>query len=265
MTVAPRDIPVIFSPPMVRAELDDMKNMTRRLAHVERTTRNPAAGESETYMAPSPWQKVRPGDRLWVREEWRVSKKWDDWAPTHLPARTMTVMFTAGGSISNHPGGGWRPDRDYPAMPAGQFPDWAGRRRASMHLPRWASRLTLIVTAVKIEKLRDISEEDAIAEGVSRLFTEEECRTAAGLIGTKPEDHGWRNYLWHGLVGQGITQKQADSWHHQFSSYKAARDSFSSLWVRLHGPGSWRANPDVVAVSFQVIKANIDSLEARAA
>ena len=253
-----RDIPAIFSPTMVRSAIDGLKTQTRRLVHVERKTRNPAIGESETYMAMSPWTKIRPGDRLWVREEWRVSKTHDAKPPTELPLRHCTVFYTAGGSASNTETG-WASDWDFPLTP-GTFPDWAGKRRASMHLPRWASRLTLIVESVKIEKLNDISEADAIAEGISRLFTEEECLTVVGLVGSKPEDHGWRNYLWHGLIGSGITAKQSDAWQYQFSGYKDPRASYSSLWARLNGPASWAANPEVVVVSFRVIKANIDDL-----
>jgi hypothetical protein len=164
-------------------------------------------------------------------EEWRVSKQWDATKPADLPARTMSVMFTAGGSIANQSKGTWAPDRAWP--PAGQFPDWAGRRRASMHMPRWASRLTLIVTATTIEHLQGISEADAKAEGIEYR---EDC------FGTWNPD---------GTMRCG----GADN----------AREAFRCLWINLHGTGAWDANPEVVALRFTVIKANIDALEARAA
>jgi hypothetical protein len=123
-------------------------------------------------------------------------------------------------------------------------------------MPRWASRLTLEVVNVRVERVREISEDDAIAEGVGRLFTEEECRTVAGIIGTKPEDHGYINYLWHGLVGKGITGKQSDSWPHQFSGYDSAKGSYSSFWETINAKRGypWADNPWVWVIEFRQVK-----------
>ncbi|TAI67622.1 hypothetical protein CWO89_02055 [Bradyrhizobium sp. Leo170] len=222
---------------MVNAELDDRKTMTRRLAVAERFYRPGAKIPADAraveggFVAdrPSFWTKVKPGDRLWVREEWRVSKKWDSTKPADLPPRAMSVLFTAGGSIANT-AAGWAPDLSYP--PAGVTVPWAGRRRASMHMPRWASRLTLIVTAVKIEPLQDISDEDIVAEGAKEAFSQE---TAA-------------------IPGPAAYM----AW--QEKAFYAWRD----LWVSINGQDSWNDNPEVVAISFEVIKANIDAI-ARAA
>lgn len=90
-------------------------------------------------------------------------------------------------------------------------------------MPRWASRLTLIVTGVKIQRLQDISEEDAIAEGVER------------------DSDGWRDYLMP---------------HTQCCTN--ATDSFHTLWDHINGPGAWAANPWVVAYSYRAISKNID-------
>lgn len=126
------DRPVIFSAPMVRALLEGRKTMTRRLAYHERRTRNPAIAESPTFIAASPWQRVQPGDRLWVREACmsdpdRFTIYRADWERYNV-CDTMR----------------WRP---------------------SIHMPRWASRLTLTVTAVRVERLQEISTDDALAEG----------------------------------------------------------------------------------------------------
>ncbi len=235
---------------MVNAELDDLKTMTRRSAVTERFYRPDAkipAGARAVEGGfvvdrPSFWTKVKPGDRLWVREDWRVSNRWDAVPPSKLVPRKMSVVFDAGGSIANQKTGTWAPDRSYP--PAGERPSWLGRRRASMHLPRWASRITLLVTSTKIEPVQEISETDAIAEGMVYV------------------DHGFR------ADGQ-----LAEGWHHNPDQaalgsnfcFPSARAAFANLWCTLHGKQSWDDNPDVVAISFRVIKANIDALEARAA
>jgi hypothetical protein len=85
----------------------------------------------------------------------------------------------------------------------------------SIHMPRWASRMTLIVTDVRTQKLNDISGADAIAEGLSR---------APGA---------W----WSGAEGQASP---------------TAVGAYALLWESLHGAGSWAANPDVIAISFAI-------------
>lgn len=231
-----RDIPIIFSPPMVQAELDDLKTMTRRLAKRLIKTYPNGRDTPPTVLVErdAPLTKAKPGDRLWVREEWRVSKKWDSTKPANLPARTMSVMFKAGGSIANT-ASGWAPDRTWPL--AGTFPEWAGRRRAARHMPRWASRLTLIVTATKIERLQEISEADAAAEGAP----------------------------WY-VYGHGVISDEEYRAEPGYQPNK--RMGFCQIWNDLHGwgpPSAWEDNPLVVALSFSVIKANIDGPEARAA
>ncbi|MBB4652944.1 hypothetical protein GGQ99_004728 [Aminobacter niigataensis] len=186
------DRPILFSGPMVRALLDGRKTKTRRII---------PQPEMTAFGWNVPWQvgggvvfsdqstpeliaaelingvRVQAGDRLYVREAWRVSNKWNDTAPRDLPPRTMTVMFEAGGSmggVSSPPVGRLRtadeypPDLSYPSS----MPKWAGRLRAGMHMPRWASRLTLTVTDVRVERLQDISEADAVAEGARTAYGE---------------------------------------------------------------------------------------------
>lgn len=174
--------PVIFSGAMVRAILAGRKTMTRRLAT-------------------SPLRKCDPGDLLWVREtiatngaaEPRIYAKGDG-HPWGSPIYRAT--FTGG------------------LLPACEgFTKW----RPSIHMPRWASRITLRVTGVKIERLQDISEDDAEAEGV-------ETRPCAG----------GKCYVDYGGSIDCLTPG----------------DSFVSLWEKLHGAGAWQANPEVVAISF---------------
>jgi hypothetical protein len=198
------DYPIIFSAPMVQALLAGRKTMTRRLAW-----RNGPAIEGGVVRVqeakPSPWQKVKPGDRLWVRESFCRRSE--------LPISTVQKPFymaTDGtGDISKPAGWPWKP---------------------SIHMPRWASRLTLIVTATKIERLQDISKEDAIAEGIERV---------------KLGPFGWRDYEW-------IDQPEPGT---------GAVASFMTLWDSIHGPDGWTSNPEVVALTFRVVRENIDRIK----
>lgn len=196
--------PIIFSAPMVRALIDGRKTMTRRLAW-KVADRQPdiIAGGSHARMSAivrrsSPWQRVRPGDRLWTRETWKPHALYAHTKPRDIPPSTVF----------------YRADDQY----APSNTKWV----SPIHMPRWASRLTLVVTATKIERLQAISEADAKAEGVERPV----------LL------------------------------HWPTSPFRSA---FRGLWDELHGEDAWANNPEVVAISFRVIRANIDSAEARAA
>jgi hypothetical protein len=225
------DRPVIFSAPMVRALLEGRKTQTRRLAWrevrenqilseaemsaLERKGWQPFDGADEytDIGKPSPWQRVQPGDRLWVREAHHRSD--DDGTPligydfaddpTFGPDRIEQRPGIGPVHLFRYSLGGWggRTSRNFP----------------SIHMPRWASRLTLTVTAVRVERLQEISDDDAAAEGVSDEWADTE------------------------VYGQS----------------QPYRYGFSALWNSLHGPGAWDANPEVVAISFDLRKGNIDA------
>lgn len=212
------DRPIIFSAPMVRALLEGRKTQTRRVykvpagSYVEQgrvwaMTDGCAFGDKALPYA--------PGDRLYVREHWRTARAYDDLAPSAMGGEEP-VKYEADGSEQTW---GW----------PGLF--LPGRFRQGMHMPRWASRLTLTVTEVRVQRLQKISEEDAGAEGIEVW------------LGYHDEDV-FKNY------GAGL----------DFSGYGAAKDSFRTLWNSLHGPDAWDANPWVVAVTFTVDRRNIDSL-----
>lgn len=213
------DIPVLFSAPMVRALLEGRKTMTRRLAW------DIARIGPEFPGKPSRWQRVKPGDRLWVRESLDLRGDRPD-----LPI--WQASYRADGAPL---------DLSVPANLAfaeGKADQRRGRFINSIHMPRSFSRLTLIVEGVKIERLQDISEDDAMAEGVP---PEKCCGIPTDACGTHLG----------GCCGQ---PEIAD-----------LKEDFRELWLDLHGSESWNANPEVVAISFRVIKSNIDSAEARAA
>lgn len=212
------DFPIIFSAPMVRALLDGRKTMTRRLAWNE----NRLAREMEVYKAqmangmhlkvhPTIWQKVRPGDRIWVKENFCV-------AAIEKHSRKPIPIYAA----------------DHRPVDGSLEPIRGPKWKSSRFMPRKYSRLTLVVTATRMERLQKISEADASAEGIVRI---------------------WRSLYRHGRMdGYGLDSTPPES------AATTARNAFWELWDNLHGPGSWDADPDVVALTFTVHKANIDKM-----
>jgi hypothetical protein len=184
--------PILFSAPMVRAILAGTKTQTRRVvkpAHKAWIEMPVTHQLGEWDKRPLPYGK--PGDRLWVRETWQAVSGND---------RARHIM--------THP----RPDRgwlEYAATPRADEP--AYKWRPSIHMPRWASRITLEVTGVRVERLQDISEADAMAEGVHYSLLEK-------------------------------IQAGQDRW---------ARHAYKKLWESIHGPGSWDLNPWVWVVEFK--------------
>ncbi len=165
-----RERPILFSAPMVRAILAGTKTQTRRLVKPQPTAMQQGwmwvckkllAGYCHTdadamvrLMLPHcPYGE--PGDRLWVRETWSPDPPIDSsWASTEwngcgrridgVPERFQHPRFCNYSADWLHGPIVWRP---------------------SIHMPRWASRITLEVTGVRVERLQDISEADAMAEG----------------------------------------------------------------------------------------------------
>ncbi len=147
-----------------------------------------------------------PGDLLWVKEPLQPS------SPSGLVAYQTTGL---------HP----LPRRDGAAVP---WP-WKPAKLGAMYCPRWASRLVLEVTEIRVERLQDISEADAIAEGVHS-------------DGSWSPDDGWLDYVNLAKDGEGFP-------------CETARDSFRTLWESINGPGSWDANPWVWVVGFKRVPA----------
>lgn len=225
------DHPIIFSAPMVRALLNGRKTMTRRLPKsqperaIGRDGKELPTGLLHIVGEPRPRvtigrvitrQEIRysVGDLLWVREN---HFRWGQWDYQSDRARKW-MFFPAADDTLRFPEqmiDGYRAPRRIPGRLAWHL-------RPSIFLPREHSRLTLIVTAVKVERLQDISEEDAKAEGCS------------GRLGPNPDF--------------------PDEWD------PTPQEEFQELWRVLHGPGAWDANPYVVAISFSVHRCNIDAL-----
>ncbi|RWQ12458.1 MAG: hypothetical protein EOR91_01335 [Mesorhizobium sp.] len=155
------------------------------------------------------------GDRLYVREAWRSEFTSEGVAPRDL-APDSPIEYIAGG-VTN------LPERTV---------HFGGRHRQAMHMPRWASRLILIVTEVRVQRLQEISAEDARDEGVDRRSP---MVRQMWLFGADKEARE-RIYL------------QACPWEYEV------------LWNKLNADRGfgWDTNPWVVAVTFTVEHRNID-------
>ena len=200
------DRPILFSAPMIRALLDGAKTQTRRVLRrhkwamadheIELEDDGPYVVAAATgCMAKIPVRFAK-GDRLWVKE---------------------THALTEGGGVRYY---------------ATDHVNDLRRKRVSIHMPRWASRLTPIVTDVAVQRLDELTEADAIAEGVRRNPTQ--------------ADKTWMIYP-EGCSAAG---------------YLTAKRSYESLMDSLHGAGFWAGNPWVVALKFDVLKMNISSVPA---
>jgi hypothetical protein len=174
--------------------------------------------------------RYAPGDRLYVREHWRTASAYDDIAPSDMGG-DEPVRYEADGAWETW---GW-----------GAALRSHGRFRQGMHMPRWASRITLTVTEVRVQRLQEISEEDAVAEGIATDVWD--MAPVARRYGT---DDGW-------FVGWPFDDSKDESV--SVPAEEVAVRSYGSLWNSLHGPDAWEANPWVVAVSFTVDRRNIDA------
>lgn len=230
-----KERPILFSAPMVRALLAGTKSQTRRvcksqpyangfkfdghdilchndylppsamLMDVKRGPHRYSTSDVEGWEVECPYGL--PGDRLWVRE-------------AHAPRadclvswqRSMTESFNR-----TQPG-----DICYRADESAR--DWVEKWRPSIHMPRWASRITLEVTEVRVERLQDISEADAVAEGIEQLASP---HADVAL---------YRDYA----PGHDSTVSPVHS--------------YETLWDSINGSGAWAANPYVWAVSFRRIE-----------
>lgn len=227
------DRPILFSAPMIRALLDGRKTQTRRVLNRARVFATPET-PSFTLTGADMARALQNADRFrhldgdgWFWEadafEWQAPAKRTGWM-AHIgygPGDRLWVRESLV-AASTDQGKRWL---SYAADGKGVWPitEWHKPRTSipSIHMPRWASRLTLIVTDVRVQRLQEISEEDAKAEGC----IPDDSSLNPNNIG--PARQIFRN-LWDSL--------------------NASRGY------------SWEANPWVVAVSFDVIKQNFDQI-----
>ena len=207
-----KERPIIFSGPMVRALLDGNKTQTRRVVKMkphhqieERDNGTPwpwmydGERDADSWMA-CPYGQ--PGDRLWVRETYYLTDNGDEEYAVYAADSDAVREHLA--SLDQLP----------PSFPADV--KYRHRKlRPSIHMPRWACRITLEITSVRVERLQDISFADAAAEGLQ------------------------------------YTSERLDRWSADGSSWHATpQQAYRALWEQIHGPGSWPANPWVWVLEF---------------
>jgi hypothetical protein len=192
------DRPILFSAPMVRALLDGSKMQTRRFFKgIEKNDnglwhiRNAGGGlisvaEADVGREAVDYLPIHVGDRLWVRETWSGHHMF-----SQTPPAQRVSFDTPDGSFH-------REDVWFWADGDPEFGDWE-RPRPGIHMPRWASRLTLSVTEARVERLQDISRGDAMEEG---------CPFANMAAGPNPRD--WYFDLWNQINGPGAWE--ANPW-----------------------------------------------------
>ncbi|MBP3063673.1 hypothetical protein SAMN05216576_10628 [Ectopseudomonas chengduensis] len=209
---AVKERPILFSAPMVRAILEGRKTVTRRVVKPAFPASvfevQPFAGDHSTWMpvrpgaSNEPWEEQirvcpygKPGDRLWVRETFARVGTTD---PGYLTYRATYPRCLPAG-LENVPA---------------DIRDAGERWRPSIHMPRAACRILLEVIDVRVERLQDISEEQARAEGVASCADD-----------LDPDGNGYSPY-----------------------------ELFSALWVSINGDDSWHANPWVWVVEFKRVE-----------
>lgn len=217
-----KERPILFSAPMVRAILEGRKTQTRRVIKHQPPE---ASVDVITFHHPDPrthywgfdgaslldWCQPCPygeiGDRLYVRETWQHSNH-----PFGPYEDDCLVFYRADYMDDSH-----GPDGE--KSPEGKYREW----RPSIHMPRSASRITLEIAGVRVERLQDISEQDAIAEGV----------TPYAIYGGKVAS-------WKGTPGM-------------IGAYETAREAFRGLWDSINAERGlgWSANPWVWVIEFQ--------------
>lgn len=196
--------PILFSAPMIRAILDGRKTQTRRVVKPQPPLSFVVPLDKPGWFGDEEGEyqfKLHPvGTELWVRE---------GFATVSFGGAVTDGIYYQADVDGTHRfltrEGTWETHKD------GQFHRRPDKWKPSIHMPRWASRITLRVTGVKVERLQDISDEDAKAEGVT----------------LSPERENRRR------------------WQHPYGY------QFQELWTSINGPGSWDANPWVAAYSFE--------------
>lgn len=226
-----KERPILFSGPMVRAILEGRKTQTRRIvkpkpyacARFGGTVWEPrGSGSDRPHYSDrnANWNPIsnammdfgcphgQPGDQLWVRESYRLTDSSDCACYDACACKQGVPMYAADHEAYSSEIGPWKP---------------------SIHMPRWASRITLEIESVRVERLNAISAEDAIAEGIriqkgSGMIDGEDCYMMTTNSG----------YM-RGPLG--------------------AIRAYMDLWQSINGKGSWDLNPWVWVIQFKRVEA----------
>lgn len=182
--------PILFSAPMVQAILEGRKTQTRRVITRMNGMSEFVSEDGEILSAQDLISKNRYGgrpyrtfcphgktrDQLWVRETWAVGAEYDKVAPSKLPkAAREKVWLRADGGLLEVTQGRWRP---------------------SIFMPRWASRITLEITDVRVERVNDISDIDILKEGTPGAWVYDEYSMSYSPNGNTDSYRFFFNKLW---------------------------------------------------------------------
>lgn len=212
-----KEKPILFSGAMVRSLLEGRKTQTRRIIKPQYACKTVSWGcisgqgfgfifTGHDTVVKCPYGKI--GDRLWVRETWATDLHNEQDSPETIRRKCIEAGYT---EVSpKHPAGPLWYQADGTFRQWGDFHDVQGRWRPSIHMPRWASRLTLEITEVRVERLNNISEEDAIAEGA-------QCAGVPASL----SNVGAYAKLWESINGAGSWAENPWVWVVEFKTCKA--------------------------------------------
>ncbi|PRD68742.1 hypothetical protein C6P61_09580 [Malikia spinosa] len=191
-----KERPILFDAQMVRALLAGTKTQTRRAATLTANAHVKEPGGHRRWHPGDPDARLacpygQPGDRLWVRETWAAPHSDDARPPRSIHCDWTQIHYAA---TEERGGLMWRP---------------------SIHMPRWASRITLEITGVRVERLQDISADDVRSEGCPDKPIEGAEQASIDLL--------------------------AKLWYHD-------------LWESINGSDSWNANPWVWVLEFKRVE-----------
>lgn len=257
-----RERPILFSGAMVRAILEGRKTMTRRVVKPQ-----PHAGVDAVK-----WQDViitgcntpdqsgfammrggvidseaircpygMPGDRLWVRETFRVESVGTH-VPVKIPYEDVGIVYAADGEKRNI-------HREYPSV----LSSTCHNNKPSIFMPRWASRITLEITGVRVERLQEITEADAIAEGVEPRTREKGYTIVCRGGGTFEVSSLYER----GVPAVGDASPFGEVTHVEPIPERVLISTsgvFRLLWMKINGRSSWDANPWVWVVEFRRVE-----------
>lgn len=251
-----KEKPILLNAEMVRAVLDGRKTQTRRIMREQPEV----IPKEDEFGKPGFWipfnagkTMVRnedmyiacpfglKGDRLWVRETFATLGNEDgcaiDWNDNLIKEGGPDAARIYRASCEQKPGnyGLWSIPDDAPWKPHTENMQYEGTWVPSIHMPRWASRITLEITGVRVERLQDISEGDAKAEGLAEITKDGSLFKFGipdrdGYPGT--DDNGWPWTEWE----------------------RNPVDAYRKLWQSIYGDDSWQANPFVWCIEFKRVE-----------
>lgn len=259
---SPREVDIAFSTPMILAEREGRKSVTRRIIKPQpvwlpEVTRTDCTGElhwpigAAGQQCGAPWRvRWQAGDILRVREAaWMWCAKVRDLrnlTPKERPKyRYHTYEFIPPIYVADHPAKPTPREAEVDDE-AYRAPHFGWRLKIPRFLPGWAVRRRLRVTSVRVERLQAITEEDAKREGVNVGERGHIVGSTPDQIGRLPCTHCGKKRIAHVGSTHACWGGMGTTWNP--TTY---RGGFSYLWESINGPGSWDANPWVARIEFE--------------